>query len=83
MELKYPLWFLEIDEYEIPHIVNKGITTKMLCLYVILMCFILAWVEWKGVAHDAHIFLKALRRPRLGFSHPLRGLRMKLSQLFL
>lgn len=62
MELKYPLWFLEIDEYEIPHIVNKGITTKMLCLYVILMCLILAWVKWKGVAHDAHIFLKALRR---------------------
>ncbi|RVW59900.1 hypothetical protein CK203_086961 [Vitis vinifera] len=29
--------------------------------------------EWEGAAHDAHVFLEALRRLELGFPHPPRG----------
>ncbi|RVW42723.1 hypothetical protein CK203_098617 [Vitis vinifera] len=29
--------------------------------------------RWEGAAHDARVFLEALRRPELGFPHPPRG----------
>ena len=47
------------------------------------MCFTFAWVGWEGAAHDARVFLEALRRPELGFPHPPRGLWMIISNLFL
>ncbi|XP_059591724.1 protein ALP1-like [Vitis vinifera] len=37
------------------------------------MCFTFAWARWEGAAHDARVFLEALRRPELGFPHPPRG----------
>ena len=38
------------------------------------MCFTFAWAGWEGAAHDARIFLEALRRENLNFPHPPRGM---------
>lgn len=47
------------------------------------MCFMLAWAKCEGVAHDAYVFLEALRRLELSFLHPPKGLQMKISKLLL
>ncbi|CAL8123370.1 unnamed protein product [Prunus armeniaca] len=37
------------------------------------MCFTFVWAGWEGAAHDARIFMEALRRPILKFPHPPTG----------
>ncbi|KAA0062826.1 putative nuclease HARBI1 [Cucumis melo var. makuwa] len=37
------------------------------------MCFTFVWTGWERAAHDARIFVEALRRPHLGFPHPPKG----------
>ncbi|RVW49612.1 hypothetical protein CK203_076739 [Vitis vinifera] len=53
---------------------RKGVTTQnVMAVCDFNMCFTFAWAEWEGAAHDARVFLEALRRPELGFPHPPRG----------
>ena len=60
---------------QIPYIGRKGMTTQnVMVVCDFNMCFTFAWAGWEGAAHDAQVFLEALRRPELGFPHPLRGL---------
>ena len=56
---------------QVPYIGRKCITTQnvmIVCDFNI--CFTFAWARWEGVAHDAQIFLEALRRTSLNFPHP-------------
>ena len=67
-----------------PYIGRKGTTTQnVMAICDFNMCFIFAWVEWESAAHDARVFLEALRRLELGFPHPPRGLWMTISNFFL
>ena len=60
---------------KIPYIGRKGVTTQnVMAVCDFNMCFTFAWAGWEGVAHDARVFLEALRRPELGFPHPPKGL---------
>ena len=60
---------------KIPYIGRKGVTTQnVMAVCDFNMCFTFAWAGWEGAAHDARVFLEALRRPELGFPHPPRGL---------
>ncbi|KAL0545145.1 hypothetical protein IC582_020291 [Cucumis melo] len=55
----------------IPYIGRKSITTQnIMAVCDFNMCFTFVWAGWEGVAHDARIFVEALRRPHLGFPHP-------------
>ncbi|RVX11459.1 L10-interacting MYB domain-containing protein [Vitis vinifera] len=59
---------------KIPYIGRKGVTTQnVMAVCDFNMCFTFAWAGWEGAAHDARVFLEALRRPELGFPHPPRG----------
>ncbi|WKA04939.1 hypothetical protein VitviT2T_022932 [Vitis vinifera] len=59
---------------KIPYIGRKGVTTQnVMAVCDFNMCFTFAWAGWEGVAHDARVFLEALRRPELGFPHPPKG----------
>ena len=54
---------------------RKGMATQnVMAVCDFNMCFTFAWVRWEGTAHDARVFLEALRRPKLGFPHPPRDL---------
>ena len=60
---------------QIPYIDRKGSPTQNImdaCDFN--MCFTFAWAGWEGAAHDARIFLEALRREILHFPHPPRGM---------
>ena len=58
-----------------PYIGRKGMTAQnVMAICDFNMCFTFAQAEWEGAAHDAHVFLEALRRLELGFPHPPRGL---------
>ena len=55
---------------QVPYIGRKGITTQnVIAVCDFNMCFAFAWVGWEGAAHDAQIFLEALRRTSLNFPH--------------
>ncbi|RVX08681.1 Protein ALP1-like [Vitis vinifera] len=59
---------------KIPYIGRKGVTTQnVMAVCDFNMCFTFAWAGWEGAAHDAQVFLEALRRPELGFPDPPRG----------
>ncbi|WKA10933.1 hypothetical protein VitviT2T_028476 [Vitis vinifera] len=59
---------------KIRYIGRKGVTTQnVMAVCDFNMCFTFAWAGWEGAAHDARVFLEALRRPELGFPHPPRG----------
>ena len=56
---------------QVPYISRKGITTQnVMVVCDFNMCFTFAWAGWEGAAHDARIFLEALRRTSLNFPHP-------------
>ena len=56
---------------QVHYIGGKGITTQnVMDVCDFNMFFTFAWAGWEGVAHDARIFLEALRRTSLNFRHP-------------
>ncbi|KAJ8764235.1 hypothetical protein K2173_005975 [Erythroxylum novogranatense] len=59
---------------QIKYIGRKGIPTQnVMAVCDFDMCFTFAWAGWEGTAHDARIFMEALRNDRLHFPHPPRG----------
>ncbi|KAL6284477.1 hypothetical protein ACE6H2_015406 [Prunus campanulata] len=61
-------------ERQVPYIGRKGITTQnVMAVCDFNMCFTFVWAGWEGAAHDARIFMEALRRPILKFPHPPIG----------
>ncbi|XP_021807355.1 uncharacterized protein LOC110751234 [Prunus avium] len=58
-------------ERQVPYIGRKGITTQnIMVVCEFNMCFTFAWAAWEGSAHDARIFMDALRIPTLKFPRP-------------
>lgn len=58
----------------IPYIGRKSITTQnIMVICDFNMCFTFVWAGLEGVAHDARIFVEALRRSHLGFLHLPKG----------
>ncbi|XP_057443774.1 uncharacterized protein LOC130735922 [Lotus japonicus] len=56
------------------YIGRKGYTTtNVMAACDFNMCFTFVWAGWEGSAHDAKIFMEALRRPSLHFPHPPHG----------
>lgn len=61
-------------EKQVPYFGRKGITTQnVMAVCDFNMCFTFVWAGWEGAAHDARIFMEALRRPNLKFPHPPTG----------
>ncbi|KAH1092049.1 hypothetical protein J1N35_019306, partial [Gossypium stocksii] len=59
---------------QIPYIRWKGEPTQnIMVICDFNMCFIFAFLGWKGTSHDSRIFLQALRKQVLKFPHPPLG----------
>ena len=65
---------------KISYISTKSITTlNIMVIYYFNMYFTFALARWGGIAHDACVFLEALKKMlELGFSHPYRDLCLKI-----
>eukprot|EP00256_Glycine_max_P067873 XP_025982468.1 uncharacterized protein LOC102662637 [Glycine max] len=56
------------------YIGRKGYTTtNVMNVCDFSMCFTFVWAGWEGSAHDIKIFMEAIRKPALHFSHPPQG----------
>ncbi|KAJ8752292.1 hypothetical protein K2173_003928 [Erythroxylum novogranatense] len=59
---------------QIKYIERKDIPTQnVMAVCDFDMCFTFAWAGWEDTAHDARIFMEALRNDILHFPHPPRG----------